>query len=739
MSRGRHIPLRSALTLLVVAGLVASASASATARGGLPARTGLPRVASGDRPGPAILYADPPEAPQLQNTGPWNAPPILVSGTDAYRDGEWMYQDYLFDDHGATGVPDPNTPYGAGTNLFSPTGGTFTYPTAKGYANNAADLVELRIEPLARATAFRVTLNTLLAPDRTAFTIALGDSASSVAWPHGAGVSSPASTFLTWHGHSAELLDASSGKALTPAPDVHVDMRRRQIQLLVPHAAWDPGRSKVRTTIGVGLWDPKAGAYLAPQPGQATATTPGGGTPNGVAIVNVGPRLDEPMPTFCCTNFVDSAAAGEVNARFWRERQQSEQLSLGDVSPFFVNVDFGKLADGVTDNSDVPRNGPMDRIFASHYQSGQGVRPQNVCFDLAKSFALGAKCIGREIGQLQPYALYVPKGPEPSDGWGLTLLLHSLSVNYNQYLASHMQSELGERGPGSIVLTPEGRGPDGFYAGVPEADTFEAWADVARHYPLDPSWTDVSGYSMGGFGVYRLLARWPDLFARGFSVVGAPGTVDDQLVSIRNDPLLLWNATADELVNLQSSEAAVSADEAAGLQFEEDLFLTADHLTLAGNDEFTPGATFLGTAKVDRNPSRVSYVLDTTEDSAGVVADHVYWVSGLAARGKGDAVLDVVSTGFGQDVPAVRPVQDGGGALTGGEIPALAYVSRSQAWAKPADAAPGDELVVTAKNLASMTIDVGRARVTCGVKLDVHTDGPLAITLAGCGRVVRFR
>src|SRR5207248_2353464 len=161
-----------------------------------------------------------------------------------------------------------------------------------------------------------------------------------------------------------------------------------------------------------------------------------------------------------------------------------------------------------------------------------------------------------------------------------------------QYLASRNQSELGDRGLGSIVLTPGGRGPDGFYAGIAEADTFEAWADVARHYRLDPDWTDVSGYSMGGFGTYRLLARWPDLFARGFSVVGAPGSVDDQLISIRNIPLLLWNATADELVNLQSSQDAVAADAAAGLHFEEDLFTTADHLTLAANDQFQPGADF---------------------------------------------------------------------------------------------------------------------------------------------------
>jgi pimeloyl-ACP methyl ester carboxylesterase len=720
------------LTLCAVAvGLVQPASA---ARGAAP---GLPTVSSGHRPGPDILYAPPPRAPQLENRGIWKAKPILVSGTQAYREGEWLYQDYLFDDHGATGLKDGNDPNGIGTNLFSPSAGTFTYPTdEKLYANNAADLVEYRVKPLANATAFRVTLNTLIDPSRTAFTIALGDSSSAVSWPHGAGVSSPAKLFLTWHGDTAELIDAATGKAITPAPTVQVDLVRRQIQIEVPHAAWDPGNSKVRTTIGVGLWDPKAGTYLAPQVGSATATTPGGGTPNGVAIVNVGPRFDEPMPTLIGTNFVDSAVTGEVFAADWRERQQSEQLSQGDVSPFFADVDFAKLAAKTTDDSDIPTSGPIDRIFASHYAFGQGVQPQNVCFDLGKNFSAGAKCIGREVGQLQPYALYVPK--KPAQGWGLTLLLHSLSVNYNQFLGSHNQSELGDRGPGSLVLTPEGRGPDGFDAGVPEADTFEAWADVARHYPIDPTSVDVSGYSMGGFSTYRLLARWPDLFARGFSVVGAPGSVADQLISIRNDPLLLWNVDADELVNLHTSEQAVSDDEAAGLQFEEDLFLTADHLTLAENDEYGPGVAFLGTATVDRDPSRVSYVVDPTEDSAGVVADHAYWLSGLTTRGKGDATVEALSKGFGEGIPPVEAVQQGGGALTGGEIPALAYVSRSQSWEKTPSVPVADELVITAKNLATMTIDVARARVTCDVKLDVQTDGSLTIALAGCGRTLHF-
>jgi hypothetical protein len=726
--------IRPLLAVGVTAALLLGSAAAVGSPGRHPSgsSTGLPRVESGHRPGPDILYAKPPRAPQLENTGVWHAKPILVSGSDAYRDGEWLYQDYLYDDHGATGVKDPNDPYSVGSYLFSPPAGTFTYPTAKDYAHNAADLVEFRVKPLRRATAFRVTLNTLVDPATSAFTIALGDGPST-AWPDGAGVSSPASDFVTWHGTTAVMTDAA-GKTLTPAPSVRVDKLRRQVQVIVPHRAWNPGRDKVRMTVGVGLWDAAANSYLKPSPGPASATAPGGGTPDGVAIVNVGPRLEEPVPIIAGATIADTAAGGQALAMFWRERQQSEQLTLGDVSPFGVDVDFGKLVAGTNDDSDVPTSGPIDRIFASHYSFGQGFDPDNICYQIG-GVDVGAKCKGAMVGQLQPYALYVPKKPEPRGGYGLTLLLHSLSANYNQYLASNNQSQLGDRGPGSIVLTPAGRGPDGFYAGIPEADTFEAWADVARHYPLDPDWTTVSGYSMGGFGTYRLLARWPDLFARGFSVVGAPGSVDDQLVSMRNTPLLLWNATADELVNINTSESALAADEAAGLHVEEDLFATADHLTLAANDEFQPGADFLGTARVDRDPSHVTYVVDTTEDNvaATAIADHAYWLSDITPRKDGDATIDVRSEAFGAPDPVQGPEVQGGGALTGGEIPAMAYVSRATSWTSPHPSRHADVLDITATNVARVVVDITRARVTCGVHLRVTSDGPLDVVLSGCG------
>src|SRR5882724_5278593 len=132
-----------------------------------PAAGTLPSVPSGARPGPDVLYAPAPAAPQLENRDPhFQAAPLLVSGTEAYVAGEYLYQDFLYDDYGS----DTD---GAGAFPLSPRAGDVTYPTNTArYGGNAADLVELRIAVTPTDVAYRITLNTLLAADSTIVTIA---------------------------------------------------------------------------------------------------------------------------------------------------------------------------------------------------------------------------------------------------------------------------------------------------------------------------------------------------------------------------------------------------------------------------------------------------------------------------------------------------------------------------------------------------------------------------------------
>ncbi|SNS83105.1 Predicted esterase [Noviherbaspirillum humi] len=692
----------------------------------------------GPRPGPDLLYAAPPRAPQLENAGIWKARPILVSGASAYRRGEFLYQDFLYDDRGAKALPDPADPR-VKAETFSGGSGTYTYPSDPAFANNAADIVELRIKPQSTHTAFRLTMNSLLDPARLAFTIAIGDSAAPRPFPFGANVSAPARFFLTVHGSEAVLTDAATGAAITPAPAVSIDLERRQIQVNVPTAAWNPGKGVVRIAAGAGLWDAANNRYLLPTP-TASASQPGGAgqllAPP--AFFNVAFRFNEPDA-------------------YWREQAQSQALASGDISAFYANVDFGKLAANVNDDmpgqpQGVPQSGPINRIFASHVETKQGV-------DFSVDCGSAPTCKGEYRGQLQPYTLYLPTKPKPAGGYGLTLLLHSLGGNHNQYFASKNQSQLGERGQGHLVATALGRGPDGWYVEDAAADTFEMWADIARNYPLNADMTSISGYSMGGHATYKFGTRYPDLFAKAHAVVGPPAlgiwappaepTGGDAtntyhlLPGLRNIPIMMWVQATDELVPYVGTKAQAQRLDDLGYRYRFDTFTTGDHLALALNDEFQGSADFLGDAIVNRNPAHVTYVANPAMDvpSRGLVGNHAYWLSKIAVRDTGAGAprgsIDAISRAFGEGDPVASPTGSGAGVITG-KLGAQAYVSQYKTWSLPTATAAADRLDIVARNVSSVTVNVQRAKLSCNAALVVDTDGPLTVELEGCGRQVRY-
>ena len=189
----------------------------------------------GPKAGPALLYEPPPRAPQLENTGIWHAKPIMICLTNAYRDGEYVYQGCPYDDEGG-GVQYrwPND-----TVLRN-----YTYPEDPAYRRNLANPVEVRVKPLDDSTAFRITMNTMTDPDLLGLTLALGDSSAPREAPHGANTVMPADRFVTVHGEHGDIVDAASGRTLGESPDVDIDRARRQIEIRIPHSAWNPSDRK---------------------------------------------------------------------------------------------------------------------------------------------------------------------------------------------------------------------------------------------------------------------------------------------------------------------------------------------------------------------------------------------------------------------------------------------------------------------------------------------------------------
>jgi pimeloyl-ACP methyl ester carboxylesterase len=722
------------VTLLAVGLAVLALPGSATA-GSLPGERSA-------RPGPDILYAKRHTPPQLTNRRPWRARPILVSGTTAYRRGEFLYQDYLYDDNGAHYTFDPDDPRSV-ANLFSQQNGTYRYPTAAKYANNAADLVEFRVKPRRKSTAFRVSLNTLKDPTLPAFSIAIGGDANAPRqFPFGAHVRAPADLFLTVHPQGnrvvGALTTAGSGKRIGGLLPVRVDTLRRQVTVKVPHARWNPRRHRVRLAAGVGLWDSQADRYLLPGP-EASDSEPGGAGAESkpAAFFNVAFRTHEPVQR-------PTEGAGVVtDPAWWRDRAQGAALRDGDISAFHAEVSFRKLARHVKDNSHVPKRGAMDRIYGSRFELSQGADFSVRCFP-----GDPATCPGQYQGRLQPYAIYIPKGPRPRHGYGMTLLLHSLSASYNQYLGTRNMRQYGERGPGSIVITPEARGPDEFYENYGAADVFDVWSDVAHRWKLNPRWTVTTGYSMGGIGTFKLAAQFPDLFARIHPTVGDEDE-SSVLASLRNVPVLMWNTHGDELVNDTSFDQTAQALDDLDYRYELDEFqpcanpmcspLFPNHLQLAVNDQFKPGAKFLGTTKVDRNPAHVTYVdfPERNHPELHMVGDHAYWVSHIKpVKGATEGTVDAFSHGFGVRDPRASNTKVDVGTLEGGNLGTLVYDVRKKTWGPIPSAPAGDRLDLKTEDVKAVTINVRRAKLGCHAAVDVDTNGPVAIKLAGCARTV---
>ncbi|MDB5039698.1 MAG: putative penicillin acylase [Candidatus Eremiobacteraeota bacterium] len=695
------------------------------------------------RPGPDILYAPLATAPQFQNSGIWAAPPILISGTSSYRSHEYVYQGFLYDDTGAKEVRDPAQTAASPDYIAYPSG-TYTYPTDPAYVGNAANIVDFRMKLTSTATAFRMTFNSMTDPSLIAFTIGLGSAAASSPMPHGANTKQIAQVFVTVHGNSVDVVSSASGallanSACTSGLTTTPSTTARQVDVRMPFTVFDPrGSAALRVSVASGLWNSATNAYLLPQAASTAATPGGAGTATAPpAFFNLGFRhaYNEPF---------QAAGLSQI-----RDTGQSAALANGDISTFADVVDMNKLANGADDDmvgqpQGVTRTGPMDRVLASHYALGQGVK-----FSSCNGFV--AICGPEYLGNLQPYEIYIPAKQPPATGYGLTLQLHALTGTYNQLANQTWQMQLGERGTGSIVITPEGRGPDNWYYNLGGADVFEVWADVAARYKLDPHYTAIDGYSMGGYGSFKLSTSYPDLFARAHTLVGTVAAQTDynggppvtgvmteiprMLPSLRNVPIMMFYAGQDELVPIGGSTELQQSIDALHYRYEWDVFNPAEHLTIFTLPIFDRDAAFLGEARVDPNPAHVTFVYNPVwnDPQHGLMNDHAYWLSEIKLRdGSGSAPLgtiDVRSEAFGQADPlasAETPVA--------GTVPAAgtSYQGFTRTWANPASARTADALDISATNIASVTINPQRARIDCRAALHIATDGALTVQITGC-------
>jgi hypothetical protein len=699
----------------------------------------LRTVRTGQPPGPRLLYRSPPRSP-LSVRPPFAAAPLRVSGTDAYRRGEYLYQDFLFDDRGADTVPAAGARFENGRNAASPTAGDVFYPTARRYAGNAADLVELRIKPLAHAILYRVTFNTTRVRDAAVVGIGVDTDRRGGAptrWPLGAGISSPGlDRFITAWGTGGQVASLPAGRATAlPAGAVRIDRATNQMTIRVPRSIMDPRGSSWRYVAGTGLW---GGHGWKPVPAGAQPTDTAAASGNQVvgapAVYNLAFRFHEPSTSKVGPPYTTAPGLGN-----WFEDAQAAALRNRTTGGLHADVDFGRLARRATAWAHAPGR-VQARIFASRFQPFEGVR--------ADFPGYGTR--------LQPYVLVIPASYRRGHPAPLTFALHSGDSSYTQYAVfdPNMYRQLGDQRH-SLVLTPFGRGPDTKYIGIGESDVFEAWADAARHFTLDPRRVALTGYSFGGYGAYRLGMHYPDLFGRAFTGVGlpadqgwnppAPPVPGGQITNVyplagnaRWVPYLDWAQATDEINPYPGPRKLQDRFTELGLRSQLWTYTSGDHFALAAvGDEWAGARDFLGAAHVKGDPSRVDYAfLPQAETPAlGLRQDHAYWVSRLRARNRsGDprtdpavASITARSRAFGEGDPRTRRVVTSGA----GAGPPMPSSIDGVEWTGIPHRSRRNALAVRLANVASVVLDGCRARLRSRrpVRVSITSDGRATVRL----------
>jgi predicted peptidase len=196
-----------------------------------------------------------------------------------------------------------------------------------------------------------------------------------------------------------------------------------------------------------------------------------------------------------------------------------------------------------------------------------------------------------ESGHSMTYYLYGPSSYTPDGKYPLVLILHgggersdpALSPEQNRdvllrqvYVKAFSATSTQDRWPCFVV--------------VPQATTSQRWVNVGasissytlaaqpslalaqameivrylqqEYSAIDSGRVYVGGISMGGFGTWEAVERWPETFAAAFPIAGAG---DPQAAAALADvPVWVFHGSGDTLVPVAGSRLMVQAVRAAG-------------------------------------------------------------------------------------------------------------------------------------------------------------------------------
>ncbi|HUP91572.1 MAG TPA: hypothetical protein VM074_04940 [Solimonas sp.] len=719
----------------------------------------------------------------------WRAEPAMIANLGVYRDNEFVYQDFIYDDHGAntdgldrfdaplgTPGPDPDDPVNP---RMSPAplinwAGDFTYAAPDGtHMANVADLIEFRVAADADSVLYRLRMGDMTAPDSAVVALCVDEDGNPgtglAAWPFGAGLDAQLGCehFYTVYGSGAQVTDAAgqSQDLASLGGAVAADLGEALIELRVPRSVANPGAGRWRYYVASGVWDPAGMTWARPLPLPAQA---------GLPVTSGGGLLVPAIWDLLSNN-------GEPNGT-WNEEKQANDLSAHQIVDDYLDVNFARLAEKAND-PDPQLTGVVPRIYRSQHPTavGRGIDKGSV----GKLY----------LGPWQPYTAVIPASyyAHPDKAYAFDFCMHPLGTNHNVEVFYAEAFARRDYNPVVTGVTPSsgylgfsqitslvdrldavyacvlGRGEgEGYQGGIGLVDALEVQEDMARRYRVDDEHRTVHGVSLGALGTWYVARLYPDRYSAAMPYIFSPDiaggiTETPTLKNLYNLPVFFSIGTLDQFG--QGTQGDLLADQLEGFGDEYVYlhYLLRQHEGRIEND-FVPFTSALAYPRTRvRDPARVRYVLEPALFAeARPATGSAYWVSGMSLRDVaiGSAEIDVTSLARANQLPKHQVIIDGLYLNLAdtyvARIRGLLRVTEEEFAAlwQPAVWQPGwqalqltvtpSELPVepiangfrlTAVNLGSVTLDPERMGLAPGapVQYSVKSDGPLEIGL-GNGR-----
>lgn len=629
------------------------------------------------------------------NSSSWPA------GITEFCSGKLVYRDYIYDDYGAAGfepgLPFPGFPYYLETMILTVTAGARTYPAG---SENTADLVALELSLDGNQIQARFELNTVFDAHQTIAAIAVDTDNN-----------------------------ADTGDVKLLGQTVHGADAIYQFNVADSSSNIIQGHFPLPANPDWKVW-----AVLA----QADGT-----------IMNVafrGPNEEAGGKTRIPTDTRDTGVLTYFQAGYGHffEDRQARALAAGDISEFNMMVSTADMRSGRTAGM-IVGPGFHERVYRSQYPIGEGISLAGV-LGRPQSQATFCGQVFNFLGKYMPYYYYLPKGPGPH---GMSLVLHGCGGNPSNQLNSDTFQQNFASANDQILISPWGRGLQGFYSDDSERDVLDVMDDALQTFEIDHDRVNIAGYSMGGYGAMRFAALFPDRFASlvnwvgplgeatdtplpgnpltavattppltGAPFAGAIGNMTDHLGNLRHVPGVYLYSGADYLVPLGiSSTVLTRLQQEPGLQFDFYLHPVAEHMTYYFLDDWRKESSGLGKARRMVNPPRVSYRTDPRigNERLDIRHDKAYWVSQI--RGVANDFIDVQlhSLGCGKPDPVILD------ATNAGSDP-VPWIGSHKYVAEWTPVLAANQLSGSLSNVASLRIDMAGACLRPGLTFDINSD-----------------